>query len=205
MPRYRSGYEVITICGSQNYARLKAAGADHCFDYLDPEVGHKVRDLTQNTLRFAWDTIASETTAKICADALSSKFSCRYGGVNPVKFPRSNVGASSIVMYTMFNEPFTFGAQEFAASIEDFQFAEKFMVLTEELLAKVRLPQCLLDSNIDGPLAQTQDTPRSFAGWWSRQSPRGPDRAARWEGGIWETSIRSYINVVLMQYCSGHT
>jgi hypothetical protein len=40
----------------------------------------------------------------------------------------------------MFGEPFTFGYQEFAASPEDFEFAKRFMDLTETLLKMVWRP-----------------------------------------------------------------
>jgi hypothetical protein len=78
-----------------------------------------------------------ESSAAICADALTTESGGRYGATNPVNFPRRDVDAKSVNMYTVFGEYFDFGGKEFAASQEDFEFSKKFMALTESLLAKV--------------------------------------------------------------------
>lgn len=133
-----SGYTVVTICGPDQFEHCKTLGADYCYDYHHQECGHDIRRLTENSLRYAWDTIAIESSAKMCADALWTYPGGRYGTTNPTKSPRDNVESSSVVMYTMFGEPFTYGPQKFPAYPEDFEFAKMFVNLTEQLLAEVR-------------------------------------------------------------------
>ncbi|KAI1615910.1 hypothetical protein EDD36DRAFT_492499 [Exophiala viscosa] len=150
-----SGYSVITICSGEDSERLKLLGAEECFDYRDPNVADKVRRLTGNNLQYAWDTVAIESSAKICANALSTYPGTQYGATNPIKSPRSDVQSSSIVMYTMFGESFSFGAQEFARSTEDFEFAKMFMGLTEKLLREDKIkthPGVLKEHGLAGVL-----------------------------------------------------
>ncbi|KAK5280567.1 hypothetical protein LTR40_006170 [Exophiala xenobiotica] len=148
-----SGYCTISVCGQSDFKRLRNLGADFCFDYQDPTIGKTIRMLTENNLRYAWDTIAIESSARICADALSTSPGTRYGTTNPIQSPRVDVESSSVVMYTMFGEPFTFGDREFAASPEDFDFAKMFMSLTENLLEEGKLkthPEILREGGLAG-------------------------------------------------------
>lgn len=133
----RSGYSVITLCNPNEYERLGLLGAKFCLNYKDPEAAQKIRELTANKLRYAWDTIGLESSAKICAECLSTNPGSRYGATNPIQSPRKDVESSSVVMYTMYGEPFVFGSQKFAGSQEDFEFAKMFMELTEKLLEEV--------------------------------------------------------------------
>ncbi|KAI1176822.1 GroES-like protein [Nemania sp. FL0916] len=64
-----SGLTVIATSSPHNFALLKAAGADHVFDYKSPNVGAEIRALTNNKLKYAWD--CTGYGGKICAEALS--------------------------------------------------------------------------------------------------------------------------------------
>lgn len=135
----RSGYTVISTCSSRNFDYVKSLGADATFDYRDPDVGSKIREFTQNKLKLAWDTVSEEASAQICADALSTEPGGRYGTLLPVKIPRDDVEVTSTLMYTMFGEGFSFGPQQIPPVPEDYEFAKKFMGLTEKLLAEGKL------------------------------------------------------------------
>lgn len=105
-------------------------------------MGAKIRDLTRDELKYAWDTISIPASAQICAAALSSnsRLGLRYGNLLPVKSPREDVETITTVMYTVFGKHFKFGDQEMPASPEDFEFGRKFYSLAEQLMAKVRIP-----------------------------------------------------------------
>lgn len=137
--QYRSGYTVITTCSPKNFEYVKHLGADKAFDYNEPSVGSVIRDYTKDRLKYAWDTISVETSAKICADALSlTESGLRYGTLVPVKSPRNDVETINIVMYTVFGKAFMFGDLRMPASQDDFDFGKIFFDVTEKLLAEVR-------------------------------------------------------------------
>lgn len=135
---HRSGFKVITTCNPDSFDHVKSLGADAAFDYKQPNVGSSIRDYTENRLKYAWDTISIDSSARICANALSSNESgLRYGTINPVKMPRDDVETTMTVMYTVFGKAFKFGEQEMPASNDDFEFAKMFTSLTERLMAQV--------------------------------------------------------------------
>jgi hypothetical protein len=141
--------------------------------------------LTENNLRYAWDTIAIESSARICADALSTSPGTRYGTTNPIQSPRVDVESSSVVMYTMFGEPFTFGDREFAASPEDFDFAKMFMSLTENLLEEVWRPlwrACPVRISADKISGQVEDASGDFGRRWACWCHSRSGRTKEWEG-----------------------
>ncbi|KAH0839298.1 zinc-binding oxidoreductase [Fonsecaea pedrosoi] len=155
-----SGYTVITTCSENQFDRLKGLGADYCFPYTDPDTPSKIRRLTNNGLKYAWDTVSIESSAKICADSLSTGARTRYGTTNPIISPRDDVESSSVVMYTMFGEEFVFGPRTFAASPEDFEFAKMFMGLCERLLAEGKLkthPVLVGDGGLAGVIRGLKD------------------------------------------------
>ncbi|KAK7897135.1 hypothetical protein LTR67_005024 [Exophiala xenobiotica] len=140
-----SGYTVITTCSPRNFDYVKSLGATEAFDYNDAEAPKKIRALTNNKLQYAWDTISETGSAQFCADALAPSSSesggggLRYGSILPVKFPREDVEATSTLMYTIFGEGFDFRGTQIPAVAEDFEFAKKFMGITEKLLAEGKI------------------------------------------------------------------
>ncbi|KAF3397061.1 hypothetical protein DPV78_008280 [Talaromyces pinophilus] len=135
-----SGYTVITTCSPRNFDYVKSLGADKWFDYNEPNVGAHIREYTQNKLKYAWDTVSEEGSAKICAEALSSEAGAKYGSILSVKSPREDVESVNTLMYTVFGEEFKFGkGSEFPAIPEDFEYTKKFIELTEKLLAEGKL------------------------------------------------------------------
>lgn len=135
----RSGYTVITTCSPRNFEYVKSLGAEFVVDYNDANAGAQIREFTNNELKYAWDTVSIEASARICADALSttSAIAPVYGSLLPVKSPRNDVEAVSTVMHTVFGKDFKFGPLDMPANQEDFQFGKMFFQLTEELLAQV--------------------------------------------------------------------
>ncbi|KAM5352895.1 hypothetical protein ACJ41O_005617 [Fusarium nematophilum] len=134
----QSGYTVITTCSSGNFDYVKSLGADVVVDYHDRDAGAKIREYTQNTLRYAWDTISIEASAKICAEALTSAASLRpvYGALLPVQSPREDVRTVNTVMHTVFGKDFQFGQRHMPGSREDHDFGKLFFRLTQEMLMR---------------------------------------------------------------------
>ncbi|KAL5590261.1 hypothetical protein FOBRF1_013818 [Fusarium oxysporum] len=134
-----AGYSVVTTTSKANFQRVKDLGAVEAFDYNEPDVGRKIRYYTKNSLKCAWDTYGTEQSSPICAAALSTEACGVYASVLPTKLPRTDVESISTVMYTMFGEEFSMKGKVFPASQKDWEFAKKFMSLTEKLLAEEKL------------------------------------------------------------------
>lgn len=123
----------------RNSDYVKKLGAEKVFDYNDPTVASQIREFTHNKLKFAYDTVGQEESAKICAESLSTEPGCRYSTIYPVQRPRDDIAVVSTLMYTIFNEDVQLGSMRFSASVEDFEFARSFMGMTETLLGDGRL------------------------------------------------------------------
>lgn len=156
-----AGYKVITTCSLQNNALVKSRGADEVFDYNDPECGSKIRAFTGNRLRYAWDTIGRDVSAKVCDEALSTDSAiCHYGSILTNRFPREGVKSTFTLMYTMFGAAFTKYGKEFPASTEDYEFAKMWMALTEKLVAEGKVkphPKKVGDGGLEGILTGLKD------------------------------------------------
>lgn len=157
-----AGYKVVTTVSPRNNELVKSRGADEVFDYNDPETGAKIRELTGDKLRWAWDTIGTDFSAKICAEALSSKGSDgHYGTVLMNKFPREDgVKYTSTIMYTVFGEEFSKFGHTFPASKDDYEFGKYWYGLTEKLIKEGKLknhPAKVHDSGLDGVLQGLDD------------------------------------------------
>nr|POE80185.1 protein toxd [Quercus suber] len=152
-----AGYRVLTTCSPHNNSYVSELGADAVFDYNDPDCGAAINRATNNSLRFAWDTIAQSSSAQICAEALSSSpdAALRYGSTMPVSCPRKDVTSTATLMYTIFNEAFVKGGSETPKTPEDFEFAKKMFALTEQLLHAKQLsphPEKVGELGLEGVL-----------------------------------------------------
>jgi len=153
-----SGYKVLTTCSKKHHSWLKSLGAQP-FDYNEADVGSKIREFSNNSLKYAWDTISIPDSAKICSEALSSESGCKYGTILPVKPPRDDLEVTNTLMYTIFNEPFEKGGRMTEPSKEDFEFAKKFFGITEKLLAEGKLkthPEKVGERGLEGALEGMQ-------------------------------------------------
>lgn len=158
-----AGYKVLTTCSSHNTDYVRSLGADAVYDYKDPDCGKKINKDTNDSLQLIWDTISLESSAKICAEALSSKPNgAKYGTILPVKLPgrEKDAETTSTFMYTIFNDPFVKAGKETPAVPEDFEFAKKFFDITEKLLAEGKLkthPEKVGEKGLEGALRGLQN------------------------------------------------
>lgn len=134
-----SGYTVLATCSSRNFDYIRSLGADAVFDYNDVNLGHSIRDFTQNTLKLAWDIMGTSVSAEMCAEALSTSAGCRYASFLANRCPRPDVVSVGTNMYTIFGEQFEVGSLDYPASREDYEWAKMFMTMVEQLLAEGKL------------------------------------------------------------------
>jgi NADPH:quinone reductase-like Zn-dependent oxidoreductase len=149
-----AGYKVITTCSPKHNEWMKSHDIAP-FNYSDPDCGAQIRKFTSNKLKYAFDTISLEDSAKICAEALSSESGGRYGALLTVDFPRKDVENTTTLMYTIFDEDFKFLNMTLPRSTEDFEFAKSFFELTEKLLSSGKLkthPEKVREGGLEGVL-----------------------------------------------------
>ena len=129
-----SNYQVITTCSPRNNDLVKSRGADAAFDYKDPNVAAEIRRFTNNKLKFVFDTISVESSAKLCSDAVSTEGG-EYTALLRVSLPRKDINARYTLAYTIFGEEFMYGSQKFPVQPENRAFAEQFWPVVRKLLA----------------------------------------------------------------------
>ncbi|TGO51238.1 hypothetical protein BCON_0166g00250 [Botryotinia convoluta] len=129
-----SGLQVITTSSPRNFELLKSLGADHVLDYHDPNCGAEIRSLTQNKLHHVFDTIATEASARICADALSTSGDNLYVNLMGIEMPRDDVKDIFFLGYSVTGEEYEIEGDIWPAAPEDFELGKRAFVLLERLL-----------------------------------------------------------------------
>jgi len=133
---------------------VKSLGADMVCDYKDPGAANEIRRLTGDKLKIAFDTISLESSAKFCAEAISTEGGA-YTCLLPITAPRSDIKSKLVLAYTAFGEAFTLGPQSFAAVPEDQAFSAWWWLLAEKLLTsgKIRVhPLSVREGGLEGVL-----------------------------------------------------
>ncbi|CAG8950320.1 hypothetical protein HYFRA_00006813 [Hymenoscyphus fraxineus] len=155
-----AGYKVITTCSPRNHELVKSRGADEVFDYNASDAAAKIRELTGNKLKYAWDTVGIDASAVFCAEALSSEAGGHFGTILQNKIPRDDVKQTGTIMYTIFGETYDKFGIHFPASKEDFEFAKVWTALSEKLVAEGKVkphPAQVGKGGLEGVLQGLED------------------------------------------------
>jgi hypothetical protein len=88
-------------------------------------VGKKINEYTKNGLKYVWDCISLESSAEICADALSAEPGCHYGCILDVELPRKNVKYTFTLLYEGCGEDFDKYDMHFERNSSHFESAKK--------------------------------------------------------------------------------
>ncbi|CAL8577356.1 hypothetical protein XPA_003187 [Xanthoria parietina] len=70
-----SGYHVVATCSPHNSPFVRSLGADVVYDYNAPGAADEIRKITNNRLKIVLDTISLDSSARFCAEAMSSSSS----------------------------------------------------------------------------------------------------------------------------------
>lgn len=156
----RSGLQVVTTCSPRNFELVHRLGADYVLDYSLPGCASAIREITQNRLRYAFDTISTPSTVAICAEAIGLQGG-KYSSLLPnLKWPRCDVSNGFTSLYTAFGETYHKFGREVAAKPSDYRFATQFWKLAAELLREGKLkphPPDIREGALAGILSGLQD------------------------------------------------
>lgn len=163
--RHSFGCNVLTTCSPNNFDLVKSRGADHVFNYRDPDCLEQIQKVAGDDVMYILDCIGSEESGALCAKALSSKGG-RYHSVHapllPVvkdMRPEDTVIATTALAYTLNGKKFRFAnpPMEFEAVPEDYQFALRWKKIVEGWLERGGLkphPPEVKPGGIEGILEQ---------------------------------------------------
>ncbi|OKL57753.1 hypothetical protein UA08_07101 [Talaromyces atroroseus] len=150
-----AGYKVITTSSPKNFGLLKSLGAEEVFDYKDPECGKKINEYTKNQLQYAWDCVATDQTAQICAEGLTSNAGARYGHILHPKFPRDEVKVTFTLAYTGIGDDFEKGGAKYVDNEKHGQFQLTWWEIARTFLAAGRVkphPISLRPKGLEGAI-----------------------------------------------------
>jgi len=129
----RSGYKPIATCSPQNFELVKSMGAIEVWDYHDPDCVEKIKRFTDSKLNLIWDTICSDSTAKLCAEVLA--YGGKYGKFLSGKFLREDAKVTTTIAYMATGEPLAKGPYQQEDTSAEFEFMKKWIAIVDPLLA----------------------------------------------------------------------
>ncbi|KIX96823.1 uncharacterized protein Z520_07543 [Fonsecaea multimorphosa CBS 102226] len=127
-----SGLNVITTCSPKHFEMVKALGASQAYDYHVPDVGRQIYAATNGKLKIVFDTVATEATAQICADAFGDAGGV-YCNLLNVDCPHPKVRSEFFLGYSLSGEPFIYEGEFFDAQPDDLAFGSAFARVAERL------------------------------------------------------------------------
>lgn len=65
-----SGFTVIATASAKNFELIKSLGADHVLSYSDAATPAKIKEITNNELYLAFDTVSENGTSRLVIDSL---------------------------------------------------------------------------------------------------------------------------------------
>lgn len=101
---------VIRTCSPRNYDFVRARGAQHCFDYPEPEVVDKIRAAASG-LKYVFDTVGSESSSATASQTLvegSVLCTVRPGKAFTEDVPK-HVKVTDVLVWTAFLEEHRYG------------------------------------------------------------------------------------------------
>ncbi|KAF4964760.1 hypothetical protein FSARC_7359 [Fusarium sarcochroum] len=136
-----SGLRVIAISSAKNHNLLKRLGADATLDYHDDDWVDRVKELTQDKLRYALDVIAEADSSETVACALIRRNGAHLVALAPVdkealRAINSYIKAESIIAFTVFGKPLAYTVFDNAgdATPEDKRAWEEYLLWLPKML-----------------------------------------------------------------------
>ncbi|KAI0636542.1 GroES-like protein [Trametes polyzona] len=155
-----SGYKVVTTASPHNHALVRSLGASAVFDYRDADVVQKIKDVSGDTIRSAFDTISVRSSQAISADVIAPGGGkvAHIVSIIPDATTRTDVERLFTLLYWALGRPFTLAGHgyhpdrpEDKAHIEQFLKKVPWMVKEHHLKpTPVKLWEGGLSGILDG-------------------------------------------------------
>ncbi|KAF5003151.1 hypothetical protein FDECE_10296 [Fusarium decemcellulare] len=131
------GIEVATTCSPHSFAKVEQTGADHIFDYNDPEVISKIQAALPD-VQHVFDTIGNEKSSAISAQAITKPSSVlctvRPGKTNTEGVP-SHIKVTDVFVFTAFPTEHTYrGKAHWPLNIPNHELSVELHAQLESLL-----------------------------------------------------------------------
>ncbi|KAI0797122.1 GroES-like protein [Abortiporus biennis] len=133
-----AGYKVVTVASPRNFDLVKSYGADAVFDYKDPDVVEKIKEVTKDTVHHAFDTISIESSQIISVKVLAAgpgKLVVVQSPATEAKF-REDVPIIHTLIYTALGNEFHYGSTHHPANAEDRGHIAKFLKKLPEFVTR---------------------------------------------------------------------
>ncbi|RMJ14715.1 hypothetical protein CDV36_005615 [Fusarium kuroshium] len=131
------GLEVITTCSPKHHDLVKSYGATGVFNYRDPEVVDKVRNVAPQ-LRYVFDTIGNKTSSGTAAKAIGHPngvlCTVRPGKANTDDVPK-DIKVTDVLVWTAFLKEHRYGTFYWPPNEEDHKLAAEWFQKLPELLS----------------------------------------------------------------------
>lgn len=151
-----TGCEVFATASPHNFDLVRKLGADHVFDYRDPDVGAKIRKAANDKLKLVFDCISEGGSFEIGAAAIGANGG-HLAALLPVKdFPREDVKTNFTFAYTALGEKYN---ERVPASQSDYEFGAKFWKVAEDLInsGKIKTHPVEVRNGLEGVPQGLQD------------------------------------------------
>lgn len=152
----RSGYTPIATCSAKNFSLAKSYGAEHVFDYSDPEMANSIRKLAGNKLRYALDCITDKDSVALCY-ATIGRMGGKYASLElcPEGLQtRKAVQAKFVYALEIFGQPISLGkGYDSEGSAEIYEFAVSWYKVFQGLMDDGKLrahPVQLVEGGFEG-------------------------------------------------------
>jgi len=134
-----SGYKVVTLASPKNHDLCKSFGADAVFDYKDPDVIAKIKDVTGNTIHNAFDTISTVESQTLSIQTFApgpGKLLTIQGPQQDAQKLREDVKVQQTLLYTVHGQAFQYGSRAYyPASPEDRAHMANFLKKLPDLVS----------------------------------------------------------------------
>lgn len=152
----RSGYIPIATCSPKNFSLAESSGAEHVFDYSDPDTVKMIRKVTGNKLGYAVDCITDRDSVSLCYAAIG-RMGGKYASLElcPEELQtRKAVQAKFVYALEIFGKPISLGkGYDSKGSADLHDFAVSWYKVFQELMEQDKLrshPVQLLEGGFEG-------------------------------------------------------
>ncbi|KAK7694089.1 hypothetical protein QCA50_003665 [Cerrena zonata] len=132
-----AGYKVVTTASPKNHQLAKSLGADAVFDYRDPDVVNKIKEVTGDSIHIGFDTVSLESSQKISIQTFAPGPGKLLVILPPSKAAqeiRSDVLVQVTLIYTSLGRAFDYKGSHYPVQADDHSHMAEFLKKTPELV-----------------------------------------------------------------------